>query len=493
MTTSFKQLEAEFQKTLNEYKSTYQDYMVELNNQNGTYWNTEENVTVSNRVDSAKIPFLTEPDISKEKCLHSCASDDRCKYVLFSDSGNGECAANQCLKWTKDAGSIIAATSKPEFYDIFVGNSNSGSKTITLPASGMTVYPTAINPQNPSWSDRFSVSVDGDQLTVTRTDQNIGWGQQLQLQGIKDSSGFKDYTLNVGSSSSNPKIIQLPESGMVVDSDAINPQNPNWSDKFSASVENNQLTVTRTDENSGWGQNLQLRGAKGTGKGILMDNKACAPGEGPAQTNYVYSGWSKPTWKDSNNLSFMGNPDEANPSEWKDLGSASSLTACKDMSVSSSKGPFGSVVFVASKNKCYGGVPNASQENLKMDGVYSSIPPMGSTNLGGSSALQYVEKLQNLNDSLKNLLYEMNDSLDSMESDNSKGKQLLSKTHENIHSDYKKLNRDRVKLNEMEETLNSLDAKLGILDRVTTREKFLYMGSALLLLALFAFILKKSS
>ena len=83
MTTSFKQLEADFQRTLNEYKSTYQDYMVELNNQTGSYWNTEENVTVSNRVDSAQIPFLTEPDISKEKCLHSCASDPRCKYVLF--------------------------------------------------------------------------------------------------------------------------------------------------------------------------------------------------------------------------------------------------------------------------------------------------------------------------------------------------------------------------------------------------------------------------
>lgn len=493
MTTSFKQLEADFQRTLNEYKSTYQDYMVELNNQTGSYWNTEENVTVSNRVDSAQIPFLTEPDISKEKCLHSCASDPRCKYVLFSDSGNGECAANQCLKWTKDAGSIVAATSKPQFFEIYVGNSNSPTKTVTLPASGMTVYPSAINPQNPAWSDRFSVSVDGDQLTVTRSDQKSGWGQQLQLQGIKDASGFKDYTLNIGSSSSNPKVITLPESGMVVDSEAINPQNPDWSDKFSTSVDGTQLTVSRSDENTGWGQNLQMRGAKGSGQGFLMDNKACSPGEGPAQTNYVYSGWTKPTWKDSNNISFMGNPNTADATQWKGIGKASSLAACKEMSITSSKAPFGSVVFVASENKCYGGLPNASQENLKMEGVYSSIPPMGSTNLGGTSGIQYVEKLQNLNDSLKDLLYQMRSNLDDMESDNSKGKELLNNTYDNIHSDFKKLNSDRVKLDAMKNTLNSLDTKLGILDRVTTREKMLYMGSAFLFLALFAFILRKSS
>ena len=493
MTTSFKQLEADFQRNLNEYKSTYQDYMVELNNQSGTYWNTEENVTVSNRVDSAQIPFLTEPDISKEKCLHSCASDPRCKYVLFSDSGNGECAANQCLKWTKDAGSIIAATSKPEFHDIYVGNSNSPTKTVTLPASGMTVYPTAINPQDPSWSDRFSVSVDGDQLTVTRTDQKSGWGQQLQLQGIEDSSGFKDYTLNVGSSSSNPKVIKLPKRGMVVDSDAINPQNPNWSDKFKTSIDGKKLTVTRSDQDSGWGQNLQLRGAKGSGKGFLMENKACAPGRGPAKTKYVYSGWSKPTWKDSNNMSFMGNPNTVDTTQWKELGHASSLAACKDMSITSPKGPFGSVVFVASDSKCYGGVPNATQENLKMDGVYSSIPPMGSTNLGGTSGIQYVEKLQKLNDSLKDNLYEMRSKLSTMESRSREEKEILKRTHHNIHSDIKKLNRDRVKLDTMKDTLNNLDVKLGILEQVTTREKMLYMGSALLFLALFAFILRKSS
>lgn len=494
MTTSFKQLESDFQRTLNEYKSTYKDYMVELNHQNGAYWNTEENVTVSNRLAaSAKIPFLTDPDISKEECLHSCSSDKRCKYVLFSDSGNGECAANQCLKWTKDAAGLVPATSTPKFFDIYVGNSNTNNKVVTLPDTGITVYPTALNEQCLGCSDTFKVSVDGNQLTVTRTDQDNGWGQMLKLQGVKNVSGFKEFIIDVGSSETNEKTVSLPTNGITVNASAINRQQSGWSDKFSIVVNGDKLTVTRTDQNTGWDQNLQLRGVKGTGEGILMSNKACAPGKGPLQTNYVYSGWEKPTWKDSNNMSFMGDPSNINSAEWIELGSAQSLIACKDMSITSTKGPFGSVVFVANENKCYGGVPNATRENVKMEGVYSSIPPMGSTNLGGTSTVQYVDKLKSLNDELKNILYKMRSELDSIEVKDNKIKGILDKTKKNIQVDYKKLNEDRIKLKKMEEELKTLDFKVSFLERLTSRENIIYMGSIIMIIAIFALIMRKSS
>lgn len=494
MTISFKQLEAKFQRNLNEYKSTYQDYMVELNNSRGTYWNTEENVTVSNKGKGAMIPFLTQPDITKSKCLHECSSDPRCQYVLFSDSGNGECAANQCLKWTKEAGGIIKANSKPQFFNIFVGNSNSNKKTITLPDTGITVYSTPINAQDPSWGNTFSVTVSGSQLSVKRTDQNTGWGQQLQLQGVKDASGFKEYTINVGSSSSNPAVITLPTTGLTVSPTPINPQNPDWNNTFNVSVSGDQLTVTRTDMNSGWGQKLQLRAVEGNNAGFMMENKGCASGQGPSSTNYVYSGWEKPSWKDSNNISFMGNPTDANPAEWKDIGSASNLVACKDMSIRSEKGPFSSVVFVNQQNKCYGGVPNAKQSSIKMEGVYSSVPPMGSTSMGGSSAMVYMNKLKTLNNALKNDLMKMRELLSKQRSGNNDTSKLIEKTQNNIHSDYDKLNKDRVKLDEMQSELNSLDVKLGLLSTTTTREKMMYMGSAAaLLVIIFAFIYRKSS
>lgn len=490
---SFKQLETNFQRKLNEYKSTYQDYMVELKNQNGSYWNTEENVTVSNRVNSAEIPFLTDPDISKDECLHACSSDAECKYVLFSDSGNGECAANQCLKWTQDAKGLINADTKPKFYNIFVGNSNTNTKTITLPETGITVYPTPINPQDPGWNNTFKVSVSGDKLNVTRTDQQTGWGQMLQLQGVRDSAGFKAYIINVGSSSSNPKVVTLPENGLTVNPEPINVQNPSWNNTFNVSVNGNKLTVTRTDQNSGWGQNLQLRAVLGNSKGFLMTNKACAPGMGPEQTNYVYSGWEKPSWKDSNNISFMGEPKTADPLKWKELGASKDLLACKDMSITSSNGPFSSVVFVSNENKCFGGVPGVENQMLKMNGVYSSIPPMGSTSVGGTRANQYVEKLKELNDGLKSDLYLMREELKKMEGNNSKNSQMLAKTKNNIKIDYKKLNSDRIKLDAMSQELNNLDVKLGLLDRATTREKMIYMGSAFVFIVFFAFMIRKSS
>jgi hypothetical protein len=490
---SFRQLETDFQRKLNEYKSTFQDYLVELKNQSGTYWNTEENVTVSNRIAGAQIPFLTDPDISKDECLHACSSDPNCKYVLFSDSGNGECAANQCLKWTQDAKGLTGADSKPQFYNIFVGNSNSNTKTVTLPASGITVYPAPTNPQDPGWNNTFKVSVQGSQLSVTRTDKNTGWGQMLQLQGVKDSAGFKAYTITVGSSSANPKVVTLPENGLVVNPEPINAQNPNWGNTFNVSVSSNQLTVTRTDENSGWGQDLQLRAVKGNSQGFLMDNKACASGQGPAQTNYVYSGWEKPSWQDSNNVSFMGDPNTANPTQWKTLGTSKDLLACKDMSLSSANGPFSSVVFVNNANKCYGGVAGVQNQSLKMEGVYSSVPPLGSTSLGGTSADQYVEKLRILNAELKNDLQEMCELMDKMDKEDAKVKPVLERTHQNIRTDYKKLNNDRAKLDSMAEELQSLDVKLGILDKVGTREKMIYMGSAFFMLLLLAFIIRKSS
>ena len=45
----------------------------------------------------------------------------------------------------------------------------------------------------------------------------------------------------------------------------------------------------------------------------------------------------------------------------------------------------------------------------------------------------------------------------------------------------------------MSQELNNLDVKLGLLDRATTREKMIYMGSAFLFVVFFAFMMRKSS
>jgi hypothetical protein len=170
--------------------------------------------------------------------------------VLFSDSGNGECAANQCLKWTQDAKGIIASKSKPKFFNIFVGNSNNPSKTVTLPETGITVYPVS----------NFKVSVTGTELTVTKTDSKKGWSNMLQLQGVKDPAGVTSYVIPVGTSTTNPKEVTLPETGLTVSAQPINGRLDDA--KFATTVSGKKLTVTRTDKNSGWSTDLQLRAAK---------------------------------------------------------------------------------------------------------------------------------------------------------------------------------------------------------------------------------------
>jgi len=64
---------------------------------------------------------------------------------------------------------------------IYVGVSSSNTKKIKLPFSGMRVDPTPVNTQDPSWNDRFSVSVSGRNLTVKRLDSDGSWGQKLVL------------------------------------------------------------------------------------------------------------------------------------------------------------------------------------------------------------------------------------------------------------------------------------------------------------------------
>ena len=64
-----------------------------------------------------------------------------------------------------------------------VGNSRSGSKLITI-ADGVKCPP-EIDKTN--WlgdnnhDDKFSVAQDGNRVTVTRTDQNGGWGMNLKF------------------------------------------------------------------------------------------------------------------------------------------------------------------------------------------------------------------------------------------------------------------------------------------------------------------------
>ncbi len=112
MTTSSKleltKKEKEFDLLINQYKTLYLDYIQNIKNQVKQHWNIIDNATVKSDAGYIEDEFL--PTVSKEECIKACESDKQCNYILFSDSGTGDCAANQCLKWTKDAVGIINST-----------------------------------------------------------------------------------------------------------------------------------------------------------------------------------------------------------------------------------------------------------------------------------------------------------------------------------------------------------------------------------------------
>jgi hypothetical protein len=68
----------------------------------------------------------------------------------------------------------------------------------------------------------------------------------------------------------NPKEVTLPETGLSVSAEPINGSLEEAT--FATSVSGKKLTVTRTDKNSGWSTDLQLRAARGKNNGFLMDN-----------------------------------------------------------------------------------------------------------------------------------------------------------------------------------------------------------------------------
>lgn len=65
----------------------------------------------------------------------------------------------------------------------------------------------------------------------------------------------------IGNSSSNTKTITLPAQAVKASPKPVNPQNPEWNNKFEATLTSNgtKLKVKRLDANSGWGQELILK------------------------------------------------------------------------------------------------------------------------------------------------------------------------------------------------------------------------------------------
>lgn len=296
-------LEKQFNQYLGDYQREFATYNQTIKDQVQNYWATQENVFVKNDAGSL-IPDLFLPGISLKDCQKACAQDPKCKYMLFSDSGNGECAANMCMKWTEAAA-----------------------------------------------------------------------GLQKRTQPMK------------------------------------------------------------------------------------RKNEACVGGKGPAETDYLFHGWEKPSWRDMPNENIM-QPVKQGFNPWTLLGNADSLAACKAKAIGRNE-PTQGVVFYEvalddkAANQCYSGYGMSSLDATQQEGVYSSVSPYAAVNLKEQAGS--LEKLKELQTGLLFILGEMEEIIDKNYDKGGENEKLVFDKFAQVLQQSDKLNADREKIQEMETALRSLD------------------------------------
>ena len=119
----------ELENLISQYKNTYQEFVNTAKNiNNNSQWVIERNVlSGESSINDTYLPQLFSTDITQEECILNCLNDPMCDYILFSDSGNGGCAANMCLKFGKSQNAATIETPQ-QLQDIvnaqnFVGSS----------------------------------------------------------------------------------------------------------------------------------------------------------------------------------------------------------------------------------------------------------------------------------------------------------------------------------------------------------------------------------
>eukprot|EP00036_Acanthoecidae_sp_10tr_P011503 CAMPEP_0182927096 /NCGR_PEP_ID=MMETSP0105_2-20130417/13165_1 /TAXON_ID=81532 ORGANISM="Acanthoeca-like sp., Strain 10tr" /NCGR_SAMPLE_ID=MMETSP0105_2 /ASSEMBLY_ACC=CAM_ASM_000205 /LENGTH=221 /DNA_ID=CAMNT_0025065023 /DNA_START=35 /DNA_END=700 /DNA_ORIENTATION=- len=100
-------------------------------------------------------------------------------FVSRIDGGGDVWGQDLQLTWTR----------RP-YVEIIVGQSETATRTITLPNnlpwSDYQMSTEPLNEQGDGWTDAFSAEMNGNDLTIRRTDQEAGWAQPLRLAAFRN-------------------------------------------------------------------------------------------------------------------------------------------------------------------------------------------------------------------------------------------------------------------------------------------------------------------
>ena len=96
------------------------------------------------------------------------------------------------------------------------------------------------------------IRAEPGKLAKVNTQTYVGSYEKFKINTIID----------VGPSTEPSKIVALPKPHMIVSPEPVNYQESHWKDTFDVKVTGNDLHVSRSDQRSGWGQNLVLEGVE---------------------------------------------------------------------------------------------------------------------------------------------------------------------------------------------------------------------------------------
>ena len=173
---------------------------------------------------------------------------------------------------------------------------------------------------------------------------------------------------------------------------------------------------------------------------------------------------NKNEWEDLPNMNYSSGlltTPKSETENWKYLGEAKTLEACKLQSIHDKKS-FSSVVYYPGDmnngwaKACYGSIKNNPINPTKQDNVTTSIPPNNSTALGGEEGLNLLTRMKKIQNELDILIKKQTKSISGLDKSNSNLKISVDNQNYTLDELIEKLKIDRTELDKvLEKTDNS--------------------------------------
>ena len=203
-------------------------------------------------------------------------------------------------------------------------------------------------------------------------------------------------------------------------------------------------------------------------------------------TKYKFYGWEKNEWQINEDTSSSTLNDGTN---WKNLGTQTSVDECNNKSEISELGPFSSVVYNDSNNTCYGGVLGGSQPTIASSGFTYSIPPGGQTGKIDEARISIITNLNSLNSELQTTLQKMYKITKDIYPDGIEDKESSKNELKKIFKKVKRLKADREKIKEMQSEVVTVDGQNEAMKLVHDANELLYLGVNILFVGIAGIVL----